>query len=268
MSTFRDFHVASSLGEATGATEPSAETTAAERRALEDPGKRYGIGPYELPLPGAAPLAGVTLEAALERRRSTRDFVDRAVPFEQLGAVLGTYRRSAELALPQGSLALRTAASAGGLYPVELYLLATKVAGLARGLYHYRPSERALAAVRPDDGEADTALQSLILDPQQAESAAGAIVLSARFDRSAGKYGERGYRYILVEAGEIAQTLALGAAAVGVGMVGHGAFYDDRANRLLGIDGFTESVLVILLFGVVESKPRLERWRSSRSAHT
>jgi SagB-type dehydrogenase family enzyme len=126
----------------------------------------------------------------------------------------------------------------------------------------------AITATRSDAGAISNALESVVLDPAQARQAAGALILTTRFERSTHKYGERGYRYILIEAGEIAQTLALGAAAAETGLVSHGAFYDDRANRLLGIDGIAESVVVILLFGALGEKPRLETWRPGRSAST
>jgi SagB-type dehydrogenase family enzyme len=256
--TFQDFHIASALSRGVEGRKAPAAATAADREALADPGKRYGTGAYNLPLPPPPPRPAVALGVTLDARRSTRGFAERPVPFEQVGAVLRTYRCSGELDVPGGTLALRTAASAGGLYPIEVYLVATRVAGLPSGVYHYRPGELAITATRPDAGEVSKALQSLVLDPEQARQAAGAHVLTARFERSTRKYGDRGYRYALIEAGEIAQILALGAAATETGMVSHGAFYDSLANRLLGIDGLSESALVVLLFGELKGKPRLE----------
>jgi SagB-type dehydrogenase family enzyme len=267
-SAFRDFHAASSLARGVERQKPATGVTAADRAALADSGKRYGAGSYDLPLPVSNPTPKATLEAALNARRSTRDFADRPVPFARIGALLGAYRRSGALDVPGGSLALRTAASAGGLYPIEVYLVATRVSGLTAGVYHYRPAEAAIAATRTDRGDVPAALESLLLEPEQASRAAGAVMLTARFDRSTDKYGDRGYRYVLIEAGEVVQTLALGAAATETGMVCHGAFYDDLANQMLGIDGLTESVVVILLFGALQEKPRLEEWRPDRSAHT
>jgi SagB-type dehydrogenase family enzyme len=251
---YPDFHVASGLTRGAERQLPAAEVTAEDRAARADPGKRYGSGKYDLPLPPSPSRSRVSLDAALDARRSTRSFADRPVSFEQIGGVLGTYRCSGELEVPGGPLALRTAASAGGLYPIEVYLVATRVTGLPVGIYHYRPAETAITATRPDAGDIPDALASLVLDPEQARQAAGALILTARFERSTHKYGERGYRYILIEAGEIAQILAMGAAATGTGLVCHGAFYDNRANHLLGIDGLTESVVVILLFGGLEGR--------------
>jgi|GEM_PF-2715163 len=253
---YRDFHAASSLARGVERYRPAAKVTAADRKARTDPGKRYGAGEYDLRLPASPTCSAVTLDAALDARRSTRSFADRPVPFEQLGAVLGTYRCSGELDVPGGPLALRTAASAGGLYPIEVYPAATRVTGLPAGVYHYRPTDRALAATRRDAGDIASALESLVLDPGQAKGAAGALILTARFGRSVDKYGERGYRYALIEAGEVVQTLALGAAATGIGLVCHGAFYDGPANQLLGIDGLAESVLAILLFGALEENSK------------
>jgi SagB-type dehydrogenase family enzyme len=248
-SPHRDFHAASSLDPGVERHKPAAEVTAADREARTDPGKRYGTGRYDLALPASSARAEISLDAALAARRSGRGFSPAPVAFEQVGAVLSTYRPSGELEVPGGPLTLRTAASAGALYPIEVYLVARRVSDLPAGVYHYRPEEMAITAIRRDAGAVANALESLVLDPPQAQEAAGALMLTARFERSTHKYGERGYRYLLIEAGEVVQTLALGAAATGTGLVCHGAFYDGPANRLLGLDGLSESVLAILLFG-------------------
>jgi SagB-type dehydrogenase family enzyme len=267
-SAHRDFHAASGLARGVERRKVAVGPSAADRNALANPGKLYGTGRYDIPLPASDACCGVTLDAALSARRSTRRFADRPIRFEQIGGSLGAYRRSGQLDLPGRPLPLRTAASAGGLYPIEVYLAATRIAGLPPGVYHYRPTEAAIAAIRPGDGELPGAVESLVLDPAQARSAAGAILLTARFGRTTDKYGERGYRYALIEAGEIAQTLALGAAAAGIGLVCHGAFYDRPADLMLGIDGLSEAVLVILLFGALEEEPRLAAWRPGHSART
>jgi len=262
-SAHRDFHQASGLARGVEEVRAPREATAAEREARTDPGKRYGTGDYELRLPAPA-LAETGLAAALAARRSTRAFLDRPVAFAQVGAVLGAYRRSGALELPGFTLPLRTVPSAGGLYPIEVYLVAKRVTGLPAGLYHYRPLEEAMARVGREGEEAGTRLGALLLDPGQAERAAGAIVLTARFARSTDKYRERGYRYALLEAGGVAQVFALAAAAAGVGMVCHGAFFDGEADRLLGLDGLAESALVVLLFGAAE--PFLDSTRGDQSA--
>ncbi|HET7574615.1 MAG TPA: nitroreductase family protein, partial [Solirubrobacterales bacterium] len=145
----RDFHAASTLAAAAERLKPAAKTTEAELRALAEPGKRYGDGPYERPLADGGELA-IGLEAALAARRSLRSFGEREVSFADLSTILAAYRDSAEMPLANGSLALRTAPSAGGLYPVEVYVVPTRVTSLPAGIYHYHPQERALTQVRND----------------------------------------------------------------------------------------------------------------------
>lgn len=248
--SYLSFHAASTLIAGVERRKLPAVVTDADRQALADVGKCYGRGAYDLPLAPRSMTADVTLDAALDARRSTRDFSSLPVPFEQISAVLAAYRCTGELRIAGGTLVLRTAASAGGLYPIEVYLIATEVTGLPDGVYHYRPNDAALTATRLDtEGDIANTLASLVLDAEQGGRAAGALVLTARFGNSVDKYGERGYRYILIETGHVAQTLALGAEAAGVGLVCHGAFYDSAANRLLGLDGSTEAVTAVLLFG-------------------
>jgi SagB-type dehydrogenase family enzyme len=246
------FHLASSLSAEAERHKPAAAVTDSEREAVGAPGKSYGRGNYDLTLPSRGKGSGITLEAALDARRSTRRFAPQPLPFAQLGEILATHRCSGELPLPGGTLALRTTGSAGGLYPIEVYLVATRVSGLAVGVYHYRPVPPGLTAIRLDEeGEVAALLASSVLDPEGAEQAAGALVLTARFGRSADKYGERGYRYVLIETGQLVQTLALGAAATGAGLVCHGAFYDAAVNRLLGLDGVGEAATAVLLLGAL-----------------
>jgi SagB-type dehydrogenase family enzyme len=250
LAVYLRFHEASALAAGVEQRKPPAAVTDAERRALADRGKAYGHGPYERPLEAGATSARMSLDGALLARRSTKAFGPDPLSFEGLSAVLGAYRVTGEVATAGGVVPLRSAPSAGALYPVEVYVAAARVAGLAEGLHHYRPTEAALRLVRPVAGDrlAD-AVADLLLDPGRCRSAAGAIVLTARFHRTTSKYGERGYRYALLEAGHIAQTLALGAAVAGVALVCHGAFYDRHADRLFGLDGVDEAVIAILLVG-------------------
>jgi SagB-type dehydrogenase family enzyme len=247
---FLRFQFASALSPGIERRKPVSTVTDAEREAVSASGKRYGRGNYDLPLAAEQGASAITLDDALDARRSVRRFAPQPLPLERVAAVLRKYRCSGELTLAEGTLALRTTASAGGLYPIEVYLVATRVGGLTPGLYHYRPISPALGAIRPDEaGEIAAGLAASLLDPEQAREAAGALVLTARFGRTTGKYGDRGYRYVLVETGQLVQTFALGAAAAGVGLVCHGAFYDAALNRLLGLDGLAEAALAVLLLG-------------------
>jgi SagB-type dehydrogenase family enzyme len=125
--------------------------------------------------------------------------------------------------------------------------MAIEVAGIPSGVHYYDPLERGLVQIRTAD------LRRLLIDiclaQAPAESAAAAIVIGASLQRTMAKYGERGYRYVLLEAGHAAQNICLAAAELRQGLLPIGAFADEDANSALGLDGVDEAVLYILLMG-------------------
>ena len=148
--------------------------------------------------------------------------------------------------LRQG-LALRTAPSAGALYPVETYLVVQLVRDIPPGLYHYGVLGHDLELITPGDLRADTAAAAL--DQGFIASAGAVFIWTAVFDRSKGKYGERAYRYVYLDAGHIAQNVALAAAALGLGSCPIAALYDDEINALVGVDGRAESAVYMTSVG-------------------
>ncbi len=142
---------------------------------------------------------------------------------------------------------MRAAPSAGALYPIEIYTVVNRVDGLQAGLYHYCVEAHALALLEADDYR-DRATAGCLYQ-EMAGDAAVTFVLSAVFPRVCWKYGERGYRYALIEAGHIGQNIYLAATCLRLGCVSMGAFLDDRMNALLGIDGKEEAVIYCLAVG-------------------
>ncbi|UYN96093.1 MAG: SagB/ThcOx family dehydrogenase [Enhydrobacter sp.] len=130
--------------------------------------------------------------------------------------------------------------SGGARYPIELYLLNLAGGELARGVYHYRVREHVLEAVF--GGEVLDDAKDLFRYDWIARSSA-VVVMTAIFDRTQDKYGERGYRYVLVEAGHIGQNLSLVGAARGIGVTMLGGTNDPAMEALLDLDGTTESVI-------------------------
>lgn len=127
----------------------------------------------------------------------------------------------------------RTAPSAGGLYPLELYLLVGNVTELAAGVYHYQPHEHEL--VRIAAGDKREALGQAALDQEAVHDAAAVIVMTAVFERTTVKYGERGIQYVHMEVGGAAQNVYLQAVSLDLGTVFIGAFYDDEVQALLNV---------------------------------
>ena len=221
-----------------------------------------GASPYEveyreLDSAGAIPLPACSIDtplaALLAARQSCRDFTPQPMPLltlaTLLGGALGITRTST---LPGvGPMFLRAAPSAGGLYPLEAYVLAQQVETLEAGVYHYNVRAHALELVRgaPDPGELATFLAS-----QSAFDSTSALVfLTAVFLRTQKKYGPRGYRHALLEAGHIAQTLCLLAAEQSLGSLCVGGFFDGALNRFLCVDGTTEAALYCVGIGYPSS---------------
>lgn len=149
-----------------------------------------------------------------------------------------------KLVRPDGPpLYFRTYASAGGLYPVEAYLVTGGMAGLDAGVYHFHPLRHSLRRLR--EGDWRGWLAQAAASPATADS----IVLTGMPWRTAWKYGDRGFRHLYWDAGMIAANLLALAAAVGVdATLVHG--YDDaRVEALLGLDGHTEFPLCLLTLG-------------------
>ncbi len=205
---------------------------------------QYKVYPeaVRVPLPDPAPLT-MPLHEAIDRRRSLRDYVDRPLTLAQLSALLHAAQGITEPTYPK-----RAAPSAGALYPLETYVVAHRVQGLEPGLYHYAVREHALERLSLGDMRRDIALACL--DQEHAATAGVVFVLSAIFQRERWKYKGRAYRYILMEAGHVAQNVYLAATALGLGCCAIGAFYDDLLNQMLGVDGEEEAALYVLTVGV------------------
>lgn len=195
-------------------------------------------GIVALPVPDA--LSGVSVEQGLARRRSVRAFDNAPLTLKQLSQLLW----AAQGVNRAGGL--RTAPSAGALYPLELYLLAGGVTGLTQGVYKYQAAAHSLIRTGGGDLRADAARaalgQSWIADSR------AIMVIAAVFRRTMAKYGERGARYVHMEAGHAAQNVYLQAAALDLGTTVVGAFDDDRVHALVGMKS-DEAPLSLLPLG-------------------
>lgn len=194
-------------------------------------------------LPEPAP-AGADLWEALARRRSVRGFADEPVSLHDLATLLWA---GAGVTAVQMGYALRTAPSAGALYPVETYVVAHRVEGLQPGAYHYAVLERELE--RLSAGDLRVPVARAALNQGIAAGAAAVLLWTSIWRRSTWKYGQRAYRYVPLDAGHIAENVALAAVGLGLATCQIAAFYDDEANALLGLDGEDESVVYMTVLG-------------------
>ncbi|MFC6954798.1 SagB/ThcOx family dehydrogenase [Halorubellus litoreus] len=202
-----------------------------------------------LPAPDALDCG---LGAALARRRSVREFADRGISLQTLSTLLGhamapTRERDTGVVTETS----RPYPSAGGLFPIEAYVVVRDGVDLDAGTYYYAPREHALRVLeRGGSGEGFT--ECFMDEPFAAGVVRGApvtVVLSGCLSRVAAKYGPVGYRFALEEAGHVAQNLLLAATALDLGGVPLGSFLDDALDAFLGVDGTDEAALYPLALG-------------------
>lgn len=185
---------------------------------------------------------GLFVEEAIQRRRSIRDYSGKPLTMEQLSLLLHSAYGITEPSYP-----LRASPSAGALYPLEIYPVVNRVAGLASGVYHYRPKDHALDLVK--EGDFRSSLLTYTGGQDMVLQASVVLVITAIFQRTCWKYQDRAYRYVLLDAGHLGENLYLAATSLGLGPCGIGAFLDDEVNRLVSTDGREEAAVYLVSIG-------------------
>lgn len=194
--------------------------------------------PIDLPRPRAD--GGLSVERALHQRRTVRDFGRTSLPLQQAGQLLWSAQ-----GITHGD-GLRTAPSAGALYPLQLYLVAGNVTGLPPGIYRYEPERHRLRRVSAGDRRAQVAQAAL--EQSWIAQAPAIVVFGAIEQRTTRKYGSRGIGYVHIEVGHAAQNLLLQAEALGLGAATVGAFDDGSVAKLIGM-GREERPLYLIPVG-------------------
>lgn len=195
-------------------------------------------------LPKPVPAAGADLWQVLLQRRSCRRYSGSSIGMEDLALLLWACQGSTARS---GSYLLRTAPSAGALYPLETYVAVRRTEELEEGLYHFDVAGFQLEKLRCEAvGEE---LAEAALGQRFIAAAAVTFVWTAVFRRNMCKYGHRGMRYIAMDAGHACQNLLLAAEALGRGACPVAAFFDEEINRVLAVDGEEESALYLCAVG-------------------
>lgn len=182
----------------------------------------------------------ITLEEVIKKRISGRVF-NKNLSLENLSSILSSIQSKNQSSSPNDKDE-RMYPSAGGTFPIESYvLLFQPLKEYESGVYHYDPHSHSLTLIKKIIF--NEKLMSSLVMYEYATSAKLAIIFTATFDRITKKYGERGYRFALIEAGCMAQNITLNATAVGVDSVHMGGIIDTQIEALLSIDGTHESVV-------------------------
>ena len=237
-----DYHEASKLYPALGERVSAGIARLAASPDLQALCARPGRPNRQLPAIPLEPLEPppVSLWSALAARRSERARAPHILNADVLAAlVAAAYGPAAE--------GRRTVPSGGALYPLELYVVSRRVRDVPEGVFHLDPGRPALELM--DDDDVGPRLADATPLPELLADAAAVVFLTAVFWRTRFKYGLRGYRFALLEAGHAAQNLLLAATALRVPALPLGGFFDARVERLLGVDGVDESVLYGIVLG-------------------
>jgi len=207
-----------------------------------------------LPLPHQA--SNVTVEEAILWRRSIREYRDRPLTIGQLSMILW-----AAQGITDPARRFRAAPSAGATYPLVLYVvvgangvLLETGKYLKAGVYRYDVIKHALVKVR--DGDLRKELAEAALNQPWVKNAPVDLVMCAVFERTTRVYGERGVRYVYMEAGHSAQNVYLMATALGLGTVVVGAFHDDWVASVVNA-GNDEAPLYVIPVGVPKEVTRI-----------
>jgi SagB-type dehydrogenase family enzyme len=236
------FHENSKLGRHT--QHPAKEEVLDQMKCLHQSLPYEGLPRVDLPPCVSSP--NISLFQAMQSRSSIRSFAPSTILLEDLGALLhysyGVTRKSGE-----AHRGLRVVPSAGGLYPLELYLYSAHLHGHHPGIFHYNSEHHCLQRLR--SGDSTEEIIRTLVQPDVGRQAAVLIFVTALFERCTFKYQDRGYRFALIEAGHIAQNLNLAAIALNYSSINIGGFFDREIDDLLGLDGVTHSTLYIIAIG-------------------
>jgi SagB-type dehydrogenase family enzyme len=209
-----------------------------------EPYKHYPNN-QKIKLPPPKSTSTVSLDDAIQNRRSIRDFSKKALTMNQLSYLLWA---STGINRKEYGFELRTTPSAGALYPIETYLVINNVENILQGTYHYNIKHHLLEKIKTGDFRKE--ISKAALDQIMCYHAAVVFIWTAIFNRSKCKYGERAYRYIYLDAGHIAENIALSATSLKLGSCQIAALYDDEVNQLIDIDGKKESTVYMSVIGI------------------
>jgi len=205
-----------------------------------------GKAVIDLPKPETLKIKNYDLLTAIVERKSMRKYSDEALTLDELTYLLWTTQGVKQVTNRPATL--RTVPSAGSRHCFETYLLINRVEGLEPGLYRYKAIEHKLIVLDTSPGW-DEKLTAACFGQPFVGSSAVTFFWAADAYRMQWRYGERGIRYMHLDAGHVCQNLYLAAEVLDAGVCGIAAFYDDEINPLLGLDGENNFVVYVATVG-------------------
>jgi SagB-type dehydrogenase family enzyme len=203
----------------------------------------------DLPEVSPAGFDGLTLSEAIAVRRSIRSFTDDPLSLAELSYLLWATQGVKQI-FKQGLATVRTVPSAGARHPLETYLVAHNVDGLDPAVYRYLPLDHRVA--RTSDHPSPGAVTRACLGQDFVERCSVTFVWTAVPYRTEWRYGLASAKLIALDAGHLCQNLYLACQEIGAGTCAIGAYDQDSADRLLGVDGKDELVVYLAPVGKVD----------------
>jgi len=187
--------------------------------------------PTKIFLPAPSRKGSISLEEAISRRRSVRDFSPQPISQSQLSQILW-----AAQGITDTSRRYRAVPSAGATYPLEILVACGRngIEEIGAGIYHYNVADHSLSLHHQGDVRLD--LAKAALDEAMIYQAPVDIIICALYQRTTRHYGSRGERYVHMEAGHAGQNIYLEATALGLATVAIGAFHDEPVREVLRLD--------------------------------
>lgn len=185
----------------------------------------------QLYLPSPSQKGNVSLEEAINRRRSVRNFFSAPISQSQLSQILWVTQ-----GISNTQWGYRTVPSAGATYPLEIFVVCGKnsIEGIDDGIYHYDAGNHSLTLHYKGDVRLE--LTRAALSQEFIYEAPVNIVICAVYSRTLAGYGNRGERYVHIEVGHAGQNIYLQATALGLATVAIGAFHDEEVREVLRLD--------------------------------
>lgn len=210
---------------------------------------------YLLPLPEFT--SGVLIEEAIAWRRSIRDYKNEPIKIEHLSKILW-----ASQGINEFGYGFRTVPSAGATYPLKVYsIIANNGVNidttdyLPAGLYRYNIQDHSIELSKSGDFREE--LTKAALHQEWVRKAPVNIVINSVYERTTGRYGDRGHRYVHIEDGHAGENIYLMAAALGLGTVAIGAFDDEKVSEIIGAEQ-KESPLYIMPIAIPKEPYRIK----------
>ncbi len=211
------------------------------------PFKEYAdVTSFPLPDPQCCEIS---LKEVIKNRHSCRDFLNAPISLQDISTILNYgYGVHQSVYLDKNEFLERPVPSGGGLYSLELYILVRNVETLPQGIYHFCISPSCIEQISIVELPAFY-ISQLFMNQFYLANCSCIVMVTSLTERNMWKYGDRGYRYILFEAGHLVQNMNLVAQSLGLGSLNLGGFFDHEMAKLLKINTEEEIPLYAMALG-------------------